>query len=106
MTARVPRRRTRTARELAEQFGITRTTVVRMVAEPRDEYEQRARTRRSAVVTLRLQGLTYREIAAHTGDTPAIVGRLLADARRNGEWDAARAAAGVPQDPKSRPTPH
>ncbi|OLL89469.1 hypothetical protein Ae406Ps2_6366 [Pseudonocardia sp. Ae406_Ps2] len=32
------------------------------------------------MVTLRLQGLTYREIAAHTGDTPAIVGRLLADA--------------------------
>ncbi|OLM08782.1 hypothetical protein Ae706Ps2_6669c [Pseudonocardia sp. Ae706_Ps2] len=54
---------------------------------------------------LRLEGLRCREIAARTGDTPAIVGRLLADARRNGEWDAARAAAGMTQDPKSRPTP-
>ncbi len=89
MTARVARRRTRTAREIAEQFGITRATVVRMVAEPRADYEQRARTRREAVVALRRQGLTYREIAAQTGDTPAIVGRLLADARRHGEWATA-----------------
>ena len=76
-----------------------------MVAEPRYEYERRARERRAAVVQLRLQGLLYREIAERTGATTGIVGRLLRDARRNGEWAAARAAAGMAQDPEPGPTP-
>ncbi len=60
-----------------------------MVAEPREHYEQRARSRRARAVTLRLQGLTYREVADLTGDSIGAVGRLLADARRHGEWAAA-----------------
>ena len=105
MTARTPARRTRTARDLAAQFGVHERTIRAMVAEPRSEYECRAKVRRSLAVKLRLQGLTYREIADNTGDSVGTVGCLLAQARRNGEWDAARAAAGMTQDPKSRPTP-
>ncbi|WP_226351953.1 sigma factor-like helix-turn-helix DNA-binding protein [Pseudonocardia sp. ICBG601] len=84
------RRATRkTAQELAEEAGFSRRTVVRLIAEPRANYEQRARKRRATVVELRLQGLTYREIADSTGDSIGAVGRLLADARRHGEWTAA-----------------
>ncbi len=86
MTARVPERRTKTGRELAAEFGVSRSTVVRIIAEPRHEYERRARQRRAMAVSLRLQGLTYREIADRTGDS---VGCLLAQARRHGEWPAA-----------------
>ncbi len=89
MTARTPARRTRTAREIADEFGVTPRTVRAMVAEPRPEYERRAKARRSLAVKLRLQGLTYREIADRTGDSIGTVGCLLAQARRTGEWVAA-----------------
>ena len=88
MGALTPRRRTgdKTAREIAAEVGLSERTIVGLIAEPRADFEGRARRRRAAVIRLRLQGCSYREIAAHTGDTPAIAGRLLADARRNGEW--------------------
>ncbi|OLM27879.1 hypothetical protein Ae717Ps2_7097c [Pseudonocardia sp. Ae717_Ps2] len=89
MSALTPRRRNRTAREIAAQVGLSERTVVRMVAEPRDSYERRAKKRRATAVRLRLRGLTYREIADNTGDSVGTVGRLLADARRRGEWAAA-----------------
>ncbi|OLM28378.1 hypothetical protein Ae717Ps2_6580c [Pseudonocardia sp. Ae717_Ps2] len=56
LTARIAKRRTKTGRELAEQFGVTRATVVRMMAEPREEFLARARDRRATVVRLKLQG--------------------------------------------------
>ncbi len=93
MAARTPRRRARTARELAAQFGVHERTIRAMVAEPRPEYERRAKVRRSLAVKLRLQGLTYREIADSTGDGVGTVGCLLAQARRNGEWATAAASA-------------
>ncbi|WP_226358491.1 MULTISPECIES: sigma factor-like helix-turn-helix DNA-binding protein [unclassified Pseudonocardia] len=89
MTAQIPKRRTKSARDLAEQFGVTRATVVRMMAEPRDDYERRARQRRAAAVQLRLQGLTYREIAERLGTSIGSVGHVLYTARRNGDWAAA-----------------
>ncbi|NIG57757.1 replication protein RepB [Chitinophaga sp. Cy-1792] len=86
MTAQIPRRRTKSGRELAEEFGISRSTVTKMIAEPRDRYEQRAKQRRARAVDLRLQGFSYREIAVSTGDSIGTVGRRLADARSHGEW--------------------
>ncbi len=82
MGALNPRRRatSKTAREIAADMGLSERTITGLIAEPRADYEQRARQRRAPVIQLRLQGWTYREIAAQTGDTPAIVGRLLADA--------------------------
>ena len=95
MSALNPSRRKRTAREIAAEVGLSERTVVRLVAEPRSEYERRAKARRSLAVKLRLQGLTYHEIAARADTTTGIVGCLLAQARRNGEWAAAQTAAGM-----------
>ncbi|WP_226358807.1 helix-turn-helix domain-containing protein [Pseudonocardia sp. ICBG601] len=89
MTAQIPKRRTKTGRELAKQFGVSRATVVKMMAEPREEFLARARERRAAVINLKLRGLTCAEIADQTGYSRGAVCRLLFDARRNGEWAAA-----------------
>ncbi|WP_226353044.1 helix-turn-helix domain-containing protein [Pseudonocardia sp. ICBG601] len=89
MTAQIPKRRTKTGRELAEQFGVSRSTVVKLMAEPRSDYERRARQRRAAAVQLRLQGLTYREIAERLDASIGSVGHVLYTARRNGEWATA-----------------
>ena len=102
MTARIAKRRTKTGRELAEQFGVTRTTVVRMMAEPREEFLARARDRRATVVRLKLQGLTCAEIAVQTGFPRGTVCRLLYDARRNGEWAEALTRRVPPQRPATR----
>ncbi|OLM08295.1 hypothetical protein Ae505Ps2_6246c [Pseudonocardia sp. Ae505_Ps2] len=96
MTARIAKRRTKTGRELAEQFGVTRATVVRMMAEPREEFLARARDRRATVVRLKLQGLTCAAIAVQTGFPRGTVCRLLYDARRNGEWTEALTRCGAP----------
>ncbi|MGY1969738.1 helix-turn-helix domain-containing protein [Nocardia gipuzkoensis] len=63
MPAKNPVRRSKTARELAEQFGASDRTIRRMVAEPRAAYEQRAETKRAQAQRLRSEGLSYREIA-------------------------------------------
>ncbi|WP_443031524.1 hypothetical protein [Streptomyces sp. CA-256286] len=45
-----------TARELADRFGVSRRTVVRMVGEERAAYEGRSRQRRDQIVELHRQG--------------------------------------------------
>ncbi|KAA1011866.1 HTH domain-containing protein [Pseudonocardia sp. EV170527-09] len=85
MSAVRPRRRTRTARELAEELDVTPRTIRKYAAEPRADYEQRAKHRRRTVVTLRLQGLSYKQIAEQTGDSASTVAHLLHAARRHGE---------------------
>lgn len=82
MSAQTPARRKKTARELAEQFGVTTRTVQRLVAEPREEFLARAAANRARAMELRGQGLLYREIAAEMGVTTGTVGKLLHDARK------------------------
>lgn len=77
MPAKNPVRRTRTARELAEQFGTTDRTIRRMVAEPRDDYETRAKVKRDRAQALRAQGATYRQIADELGVSIGSVSSLL-----------------------------
>jgi transposase len=77
-----PVRRKQTARELAEKFGSSTRTIQRLVAEPRDDYEARARERRNRAAELRKQGLLYREIAETMGCSIGTVGRLLYDVRK------------------------
>ncbi len=77
-----PVRRKQTARELAEKFGASTRTIQRLVAEPRDDYEARARERRNRAAELRKRGLQYREIAETMGCSIGTVGRLLYDARK------------------------
>ncbi|MBN9754000.1 hypothetical protein DMP14_00740 [Pseudonocardia sp. Ae707_Ps2] len=75
------------------------------MAEPREEFLARARDRRATVVRLKLQGLTCAEVAVQTGFPRGTVCRLLYDARRNGEWAAAQAAA-VEMTSASDDAPH
>lgn len=85
MSAVHPRRRTKTAREAADTLGVSPRTIRKYAAEPRDEFLARAKARRRAVIELRTQGMTLREIADHTGEAFNQIGRLLRDARRHGE---------------------
>lgn len=89
MTAANAERRTKSARELAEQFGISERHVRRLIAEPRQDFLTRAAARRQQVVKLRSQGLTYAEIAEQMDISASAVGRLMWSARRHGEVDDA-----------------
>ncbi|AUM20133.1 replication protein RepB (plasmid) [Rhodococcus ruber] len=82
MPAENPVRRTKTARELAAQLGVSERTIRNVVAEPRHEFEARARARRDHAVKLRTEGLKYKEIAEEMGISVGAVGRLLHDARK------------------------
>lgn len=67
MSAKVPRRRDKKAKELGEQFGVSARQIRRLVAEPREEYVGRAAARRAQIVRLREQGLSYQQIAETVG---------------------------------------
>jgi len=82
MGASNPVRRKQTARDLAERFNVTPRTIARLVAEPRTEFEERARNRRARAVELRAIGLKYREIAEQMNCSTGAVGRLLYDAKK------------------------
>lgn len=82
MGAKNPVRRKLTAREAAEKFGASTRTIQRLFAEPRQEFLDRAETRRVQVVKLREQGKKYREIAEEMGISTGAVGRILHDARK------------------------
>jgi transposase len=79
MAAKNPVRRTRTARELAEQYGASRRTIQRMIAEPREEFEARAAAKRARAQQLRLEGASYRQIAEELGISIGSVSSLLDD---------------------------
>lgn len=85
MTEYPPPRR-KTARELAEQFGVSRRTVNRAVSEPREVFLGRAAARRAQAVQLRQEGLKYAEIAEAMGCSIGAVSGLLHDAKKHGEW--------------------
>lgn len=89
MGAETPARRSKTAREMAEQFGVSPSTVKRMIAEPREDYLARAKARRERAVELRTQGLKHREIAAEMDLPIGTVGYLLHQAKRLAEAQAA-----------------
>ena len=63
MSAENPKRRKISAREAAERLGVSTRTIQRIAAEPRKEFEQRARARGEQILTWRAQGLLWREIA-------------------------------------------
>lgn len=86
MSAETPTRRKRTAKEVAKSLGCSTRTVRRIIAEPRDEWEARARERRARAVELRKSGMKYREIAQELGAPIGTVGRMLNLARQHGEF--------------------
>ncbi|MGW6375124.1 sigma factor-like helix-turn-helix DNA-binding protein [Rhodococcus sp. NPDC055112] len=77
MGAETPARRTRSAREGAEQLGVSPRKVRNRMPEPRAEYEARAAERRRRVLELRAEGLKLREIADEVGITVGGVGTIL-----------------------------
>lgn len=77
MVAENPVRRKKTARELAEQLGISQSTVRRLMAEPRADYLARANSKRQQVAELRATGLSVRSIAQETGISKSAVGRYV-----------------------------
>jgi transposase len=85
----MPIRRTKTARELAEKWGVSERSVYRRVAEPRADFLARAKARRDRAVELRAQGLSYAEIAEAMEVSKGTVGRLIHDAKKLAERDAA-----------------
>ncbi len=54
--ARAQQRRSITAKELAQRLGSSERTARRLVAEPREDFLERAQARRTQVVGLREQG--------------------------------------------------
>lgn len=89
----VRQRRTRTARELAEEHGVSPRYIRRVVAESREDYEGRAAARRERAAALRSKGKTYREIADELDCSTGTVGRLLHEHRER---------AGIPQPGRGR----
>lgn len=77
MGAEHPIRRTKTAREMAEQMGISVRSVRNIVAEPRGDYEGRAIEKRRRAQQMRLAGASYRQIADALGVTIGSVSSLL-----------------------------
>jgi transposase len=67
MTAAVQTKRTKTAQQLAAQFGVSERTIRKAIAQPREDYEQEAAQRHERIRELHTQGLSYREIAAEVG---------------------------------------
>lgn len=66
-------RRNQTAAELGKRFQRSPRTIRRIIAEPREEYLERAATRHERIRELREQGMTYREIAAEVDCTVGTV---------------------------------
>ncbi|WP_327378945.1 HTH domain-containing protein (plasmid) [Streptomyces sp. NBC_01216] len=93
---REPRRerRTATARELADRFGVSERTVLRMIAEERTTYEGRSRQRRDQIVELHRQGLKGYEIARELNVSTGLVSIRLKEARSAGVDLTRYAAAG------------
>ena len=85
MSAETPARRKMTARQAAAHFGVSTSTVKRLVAEPREDFLARAKARRDQVVELRAQGLKHREIAAEMDVPIGTVSRLLHEAKKLAE---------------------
>lgn len=75
-------RRKVTAREGAEQLGVSTRTVQRIVAEPRGEYLSRSHARQDLALQLKNDGLKYREIAERIGTTERAAQGLVERARK------------------------
>jgi len=62
-------KRNKTARELAELTGLSERTIIRYYAQPREDYEQEAASRRKQAFELRQKGLAWKDVANAMGAT-------------------------------------
>lgn len=77
MGAEHPKRRNKTAKEMAEQLGISVRSVRNIIAEPRQNFEARAAEKRGRARQMRAAGASYREIADELGISIGSVSSLL-----------------------------
>lgn len=82
MSAETPARRKMTAREAAERYGCSPRYIRSVVAEPRHEFLARAAERREKVLSLREQGLKYREIAERLSIPLSTVKTIMRQAKQ------------------------
>lgn len=67
MTARTPQLRKKTARELAEKFGVCPRTIRNHIAAPRDWWTQQRRELRQKAARLRATGMPWAEVGKALG---------------------------------------
>ena len=82
MPAENPARRKGSARELAERIGCSPRTIQKLWAEPRFEFEARAKARQMEALALREQGLSYRRIGQRLGVSRDSAAGLVRRARQ------------------------
>ena len=82
MTAIHRKRRDVTAKQLATKFGVTDRTIRNYVAEPREDWEARGRSRQDEALALLESGLTYSQVAQRLGITRGTAAGLVHRARR------------------------
>lgn len=105
----VRRRRTKTAAQLGEGFGVSARTVRRYIAEERDTYESRAAERRATAGRLRGEGSSWEEIAAAVGGSVWSARALVRRHQQEQEQEQKRLKAGgggegeTPQRPSRGP---
>lgn len=88
--------RTKTAKELASELGVSVSTITRRFAEPRDEYVARAHAREDEALSLKEQKLTDQEVAERMGISYYAAIGLIKRARK-------RRAAEPPSDELAQP---
>jgi predicted transcriptional regulator len=89
MSAVIKKRRGKTAKQLAEHFGITARTVRNHFAEPRDNFLDRAADRRRIAGEMRAAGASWDNIAAAVDGTTwaarSLVRRYAAEQKQETE---------------------
>lgn len=84
MTARIPQLRKKTAKELAEKFGVSPRTIRNHMAASRDWWTQQRRELREKAASLRATGMTWKAVGEALGVTESAARAMGKRAR--GEW--------------------
>lgn len=91
MTARIPQIRSKTARELADKFGVTPRTIRNHMAAPRNWWEEQRRALRAKAISLRETGMTWQQIGEALGcssEAARALGRRARAERTNAPSDS------------------
>lgn len=105
MSAEIPGRRKKTARELAKQMGSSTRTVRRIMAEPRAEFEARTRARGDQILTWRAEGVLWREIGERLEITTNAAQLAGQKAKKRHQAEAAKVETQALQDAGLMPPP-
>lgn len=100
----VRRRRTKTAAQLGEGFGVSARTVRRYIAEERDTYESRAAERRATAGRMRSEGAEWEEIAAAVGGSVWSARALVRRHQQEQEQKRLKAGGGGEGETPQRPS--